>query len=622
MKITKTQLLQFINEELQINQSALTVNALPVMHTGVNNSLVNEIVLREYIRETLHHDYLLNEGLLSKGLTGLKWIGGVGGVTFLMFGGCIDELFGINFVEDLWQDLVMNAAGELAFIGGLMKGGAKGAALTAAGAAIIITWNLKPELFHGRLSWFGLQPNHTQRSIWLILSTLAIPVVIEGAARRAFGAVVKSIYDKPGEAWTRMIVRPDEVPDITAAARRETIEALDANPTSGNDITDFVETVEGAVDDIVTTSSFDDLVADLGVEPYNPEVMSWEEIVAMDADDLNAMNSTRDEWEAAMAELKARRDAGEFEYPTSSTDEVIPNSEIDEIPADFDERNVESPEEIAAELEALAFIGFKKQHAGLMKKLHRFFARAKFNASNSWRLWSSWVNSADVATLSAALKGVGSHRGFTLTPHSVVEEGGERWLKIHAKRASTTDGIGNDFFADGGVASRAPSTTPGGDAQLGAVEIPYSFTANVIDSELTLIPNTNAMLGLVREIAGDPGAFEILIPFRNAFDGATGLNALTPGERTRAMVLAMSSAGIRESPRFMDQIDHILGKTADMSGDDETDLSSLPPVSPEEIASVEEMVDMVEAAYNDSLEQWDCHDFGIIQSQTAGGNEQ
>ena len=66
MKITKTQLLEFINEELQINQNLPAVMAPhALVHTTTNHSLINEIILREYIREALHSDYILNEGVVG-----------------------------------------------------------------------------------------------------------------------------------------------------------------------------------------------------------------------------------------------------------------------------------------------------------------------------------------------------------------------------------------------------------------------------------------------------------------------------------------------------------------------------------------------------------------------------
>jgi hypothetical protein len=244
MKITKTQLLEFINEELQINQNshaAITPHALA--HIGTNHSLINEIVLREYIRETLGADYLLKENVWGSigAHLGKHWKKYAGMLTILS-SGCLDEIgFGDGWFETLYQEMVVAVGGEAALIGGIMKkGSATGMVLSMIGLTMIITWNLKPELWDNPVAGaLGLRARHTERSMVFAMTTLAIPVATSPVARTALRSFFASVPRGALGGWAFAMTQGRQLgPKVTAAYAevRAALRARSMQPDTPSDL--------------------------------------------------------------------------------------------------------------------------------------------------------------------------------------------------------------------------------------------------------------------------------------------------------------------------------------------------------------------------------------------------
>ena len=244
MKITKTQLLELINEELQINQN-LPVAIVPdaLAHVSTNRSLVNEIILRDYVREILHPNMILNENLPARFWAWVRANRGraIAGLAIIGGGGCIDEWspWDVDWFEELWGELAVFAGGEYALISGMKRGGPAGTALSIFGLAVITSWNLKPEMWDNKFAgMLGVRSAHTKRTVGLAMMSLAIPVAVSPTARLAWMSLMKNVANvNPARALAYTIVKYDKMKQTIGDGIDEMRQSFRA-PSTGSDTID------------------------------------------------------------------------------------------------------------------------------------------------------------------------------------------------------------------------------------------------------------------------------------------------------------------------------------------------------------------------------------------------
>ena len=498
MKITKTQLLELINEELQINQN-LPVAIVPgaLAHVSTNRSLVNEIILRDYVKEILHPGMILNESPLRAALAlptrFWAWVKANPrkaryGLVFIGGGGCIDEWspWDVDWFEELWGELAVLAGGEYALIAGMKRQGPAGVALSMFGLAVITSWNLKPEMWNNKFAgMLGVRSAHTKRTVGLAMVSLAIPVATSPTARLAWMSLMKNVANvNPARSLGYTIVKYGEMKKVIGDGIDEMRQAFRAPSRGGDTVGDLpLAPAADAVDVTAGTLGPNQLPDDYTGRWAREDPDLAAQLRHHDDDALTQITNT--DWmsdadmldflfpggtatgeaglirEKITDELRARASARAAHNDTllrPAPEEI----DIPELDSTLGELPV-TPDDMLDDIIGTGLARWKQEIPEFLSAINKYSSDVYLDLmTQGWRLFLTRLRSGPLSIIKPNRTEIyfSAEKKFKLSLDRVVDSAGERFavIKVTANTSDTQVGQGaplvDDFLTDRGAGAR------------------------------------------------------------------------------------------------------------------------------------------------------------------------